>query len=268
MGMIIYSCFNTITGKHYIGQTKFTAFERFRGHLKESRMQKSHRKGSKFHSALRKYGKDAFIITVLTTCNTQDETDLAEQYWISYFKSTDDEFGYNTAIGGLTHFGPKNHSEETKAKMREAKLGKKFTEEHKRRLSESGKGKHNHTKENHPLWGKKHSEETRKKIADANRIKSSGENNARWGAIVSDETRRKISEANKGLFLGSKSPSSKLDEDKVVEILVYSLLNSEKDTCDVFSKKFAVSRQLIKNVIRRKSWKHVDFNITTKDSQT
>ena len=263
MGMIIYSCFNTITGKHYVGQTKFTAFERFRGHLKESRMQKSHRKGSKFHSALRKYGKDAFNITVLTTCNTQDETDLAEQYWISYFNSTDDEFGYNTAIGGLTHFGPKNHSEETKAKMRAAKIGKKFTEEHKRKLSESNKGKHNHTKENHPLWGKKHSEDTRKKIADANRIKSLGENNARWGAIVSDETRRKISEANKG----SKSSLAKLNEDKVLEILMHSLSYSEKDTCDTFSKKFDVSQQLIKSVIRRKSWKHVEFNISTKDSQ-
>lgn len=222
-------------------------------------MQKSHRKGSKFHSALRKYGKDSFVVAVLTECNTQEQTDNAEQYWISYFNSTNDEFGYNTAIGGLTHFGPKNHSEETKAKMRLAKIGKKFTEEHKRRISESSKGKHNHTKENHPLWGKKHSEETRKKIADANKIKSAGENNPRWGAIVSNETRRKISEANKGLFLGSKSSFAKLNEDKVKEILIYSLSHSEKDTCIIFSKKFEVSHQLIKSVIRRKSWKHVEI---------
>lgn len=229
MGMIIYSCFNTITGKHYIGQTKFTAFERFLGHLKESRMQKSHRKGSKFHSALRKYGKDAFIITVLTTCNTQDETDLAEQYWISYFKSTDDEFGYNTAIGGLTHFGPKNHSEETKAKMSAVKLGKKFTEEHKRRISEANKGKKYDCKEDHPWWGRKHSEEARKKMSESIAKLTKGEGNGR----------------------------SKLTEDIVREIREYALHNSHIEARKIFSEKYNVTATTISGIINRRLWKHL-----------
>ena len=229
MGMIIYSCFNTITGKHYIGQTKFTAFERFRGHLKESRMQKSHRKRSKFHSALRKYGKDAFIITILTTCNTQTEADLAEQYWISYFNSTNDEFGYNTAIGGLTHFGPKNHTEETKAKMSAVKLGKKFTEEHKRRISEANKGKKYDCKEDHPWWGRNHSEEARKKMSESIAKLTKGEGN----------------------------PRAKLTEAIVREIREHALHNPHNITREIFSKQYNVTVTTIRNIINRKLWKHL-----------
>lgn len=42
--------------------------------------------------------------------------------------------------------------------------GKDFSEEHRKRLSESIKGKM--SKEKHPLWGKKMSEETRKKMSE------------------------------------------------------------------------------------------------------
>jgi len=204
--MIIYSCFNTITGKHYIGQTKFTAEKRFRGHIKSSNVQKHKQKVGKFHPALKKYGAEVFVVTVLSTCKTQEEANAAEQYWIAFFNARDDEFGYNIAIGGLTHFGPQKHSEETIAKMRAAKLGKKFTEEHKRKIRESSKGKHNHSKENHPLWGKHHSEETRRKIAEANKLTSLGDGNGMWGKTHSEETRRKISEALR------KKASKKLDE--------------------------------------------------------
>ena len=230
MDMLIYSCFNIKTGKHYIGQTKFTVEKRFHGHFKESRMQKAHQKISKFHSALRKYGKDAFVVTVLTVCNTQKETDLAEQYWISYFNSTDDEFGYNIARGGLTQFGPKNHSDETKQKMRIAKLGKKFTEEHKKKISEANKGKNKYDKkEDHPWWGKKHSEESKIKMS------------------------KSISEAVKG----NNNPRAKLTEDNVKEIRDYALYNSLIETIKIFSKKYNVTGTTIRNIVLRKLWKHI-----------
>ena len=46
----------------------------------------------------------------------------------------------------------------------------------------------------HAMWGKAHSEETKKKMSEAKK----GENNAMWGKPCSEETRKKISEANKG----------------------------------------------------------------------
>jgi endogenous inhibitor of DNA gyrase (YacG/DUF329 family) len=50
------------------------------------------------------------------------------------------------------------------------------------------------SKENNPNYGKHLSEETRKKLSDANK----GENSLNYGKHLSEETRKKISDANKG----------------------------------------------------------------------
>ena len=54
----------------------------------------------------------------------------------------------------------KKLSEETKQKISESKKGKKLSEEHIRKISESKKGEKNH------MYGKHHSEETRNKISN------------------------------------------------------------------------------------------------------
>lgn len=59
--------------------------------------------------------------------------------------------------------------------------GKKLSEEHKKKISDKVKG------ENHPLYGKHHSDETKKKISEAHK-----------GKIISLDVREKISEAHKG----------------------------------------------------------------------
>ena len=74
----------------------------------------------------------------------------------------------------------KTHSEETKRKQSEAKKGKTFSEESKRKMSEAQKGK-------------SLSEETRRKMSET-----------RKGKIPSKETRRKLSEARKGQAKGKK----------------------------------------------------------------
>ena len=57
------------------------------------------------------------------------------------------------------------HSEEHKRKLSESKKGKKFSEEHKKKLSEAHKGKSTWNK------GKHHSEETKRKISESNKGK-------------------------------------------------------------------------------------------------
>lgn len=67
-----------------------------------------------------------------------------------------------------------SHSEETKRKIGLANFGRKLSEEHKRKISESNKGS------NHYMFGKQHSEETKKKIGLAHRGKElSGEHRER-----------------------------------------------------------------------------------------
>ena len=86
----------------------------------------------------------------------------------------------------------KKHSEETKKKMSESAKGRKpwntdkpLSDDHKKKISKSTKGKNN------PNWGNKHSEETRRKIS---------KNNARYWQDKerSEETKRKIAESHKG----------------------------------------------------------------------
>ena len=60
-------------------------------------------------------------------------------------------------------------------------VGRKLSEETKRKLSEANKG------EKHPKFGKPVSEETRSKISESNRNR-----------VISEETRRKMSESSKG----------------------------------------------------------------------
>ena len=48
------------------------------------------------------------------------------------------------------------------------------------------------------MKGKKHSEETRKKISDGNKGKQAGEKNPNYGKHISEEQKKKMSEAAKG----------------------------------------------------------------------
>lgn len=72
-----------------------------------------------------------------------------------------------------------------------AHKGKVFSEESKRKMSESTSGK------NHPMWGKKHSRQTLERI----RIGNLGKN-------VSDETRERISK-NHADVSGAKNPRAR-----------------------------------------------------------
>ena len=92
----------------------------------------------------------------------------------------------------------KHFSEETKKKLSEANKGEKnpmygkhFSEEHKKKLSEANKGRH-HSEESKKKMseahkGKHHSEESKKKLSEANK-----------GKKLSEETKKKLSEARKG----------------------------------------------------------------------
>jgi len=73
---------------------------------------------------------------------------------------------------GKNHpFYGKHHTEETKRKLSESHKGKKISEETKKKLSEANKG------ENNPMYGKHHSIETKNKISNLRK----GEKNPMYG---------------------------------------------------------------------------------------
>ena len=65
-------------------------------------------------------------------------------------------------LSGHKHWNFGKHlSEETKRKIAESHKGKKASEEQKCKMSQRMSG------ENHPMYGKHHSEETKRKISEA-----------------------------------------------------------------------------------------------------
>jgi len=82
-----------------------------------------------------------------------------------------------------------------------SRKGKKFSEEHKRKLSEAKKGK------NHPMYGKTHSEKSKKNMSEAQK----GKNHPMYGKHHSEKTRQKMSESHKGKIL-SEDTKKKLSE--------------------------------------------------------
>lgn len=87
-------------------------------------------------------------------------------------------------------------SEEWKKNMTKHLYGNKFTKGHK--LSEEHKAKIRREGTNHPMWGKRHSEETKRKIGKKS-----------VGRFFSKETRRKMSDTRKGKIRGPHSEELK-----------------------------------------------------------
>ena len=87
----------------------------------------------------------------------------------------------------------------------DALKGKKLSEEHKKKLSKAKKGKY--TGEKHPMYGKHHLEESKKKMSETHK----GEKNHNYGKKMSEEQKKKISEAEKGKKL-SEETKKKLSE--------------------------------------------------------
>jgi group I intron endonuclease len=92
--MIIYKVTNTKNTKIYIGQTVGTLKSRKLVHFK--RMLEGSE--TNFHRALRKYGKEVFIWETIHICNSKEELNKFEIFFIKKYNSYKD--GYNMTLGG------------------------------------------------------------------------------------------------------------------------------------------------------------------------
>ena len=103
----IYKTTNTKNNKIYIGQHKSTEFDpKYLG------------SGKMFTQAKNKYGRDAFIVELLEECDSRQQLDEREIYYVALFNSRDTDVGYNLTQGGQDRFftGCK-HTDEAKEKM-------------------------------------------------------------------------------------------------------------------------------------------------------
>jgi group I intron endonuclease len=148
----IYQIVNLTNGKMYIGKTN-NPRKRWQRHLLYAN-DNSHKKSHAIHKSIHKYGSHSFEFRIIQQLSTQEECNLAEIYWIEYYKTCmkkyGKEFGYNITPGGessggsgelSSRFGAK-HTKESKELMSIATM---------KQIQEKG----------HPHLGIKHSQESR-----------------------------------------------------------------------------------------------------------
>ena len=152
--------------KSYIGQTIESKPQKRWGLNGKGYIGKKDEKTTRFANAIRKYGWDNFEHEVIgiVEAETKEQLVLDLDEWEKYYIWLYDSFynGYNLTTGGTNG---KVHSEDTKAKISKSHIGKTHTEGTKQKLSyilsqRSG--------EECAMYGKKHSNNTKDKIGEAN----------------------------------------------------------------------------------------------------
>lgn len=149
------------TGKIYVGKRKAKKFD-----------ENYYGSGCKWKPLVEEYGKENIKREILEWCGTDQELNSRERYWIKELDSRNSDIGYNISAGGHNpvlygesnpNYGkPKNNEWKKKFHKSIKKHYELFpvTEETRRKLSESHKGKPANN------LGKKSSIETRKKISN------------------------------------------------------------------------------------------------------
>lgn len=185
-------CSKTHPDRCYIGSA-VDMYRRRREHLSYLKGNKHFSKKLQFH--YNKYGKDDLEFFVVSVCDREDLFDV-EQRFLDSCKPY-----FNTSTLAKV-FLCAHQNEETRLKISRSKLGKKrppFSEEAKKNMSVAHSGSRNY------MFGKHHSDETRRKIGDKSRGRIQSEESrkkgglARRGRVVSIETRQKLSIAKKGV---------------------------------------------------------------------
>ena len=121
--MVVYKITNTVNDKFYIGITTRSIKERLRNHKRKT--------NPYLQNAMKKYGKENFVIEQIDTATSDVELDEKERYYIKKLKPH-----YNMASGGRTGY---KYTEEVKRKMSESHKGVPLSASHNKNRAESCK---------------------------------------------------------------------------------------------------------------------------------
>lgn len=213
-GIYCIECMTTNT--KYIGQTSENFYRRWifhKWHLKNN-----HHSNTYIQNAWNKYGEDSFKFYPLESFEliekknvTLEKLNELEQYYIEKYDTFNN--GFNLTTGGDS------------CKMRP------LSDEAKRKIGEKNRIN---------MLGKKHSEETKKKMSEAHK-----------GYIKTEEHRKHLAEAH----YGSKSYNARYSEDLVGKIRI-DYMNGL--TVNELLEKYDVKKSVIYDFVNHRTWKHVN----------
>lgn len=191
--MYIYKTTNKLNGRIYIGKSAKEFNPNYYG------------SGKILNRAIKKYGKENFFVEVIEYCNSIDELNEREIYWISTFMNGYSV--YNVAKGGTGGWTTMMYDEKQKSayrkKLSDSRLGRVVSKETRDKLSLANKGR---------LFGDREKQiQTLKNMwLDPNSTYNGQAYRDRLsksliGKVCSDETKNKIRQTK----IGSKNPASK-----------------------------------------------------------
>jgi len=200
----VYLLTNLVNLKYYVGATCRGLQYRLEEHCEES-VGGSRRT---IMNAIRKYGKENFIIELLSTASNLQDLNNLERIWINLLQAMDN--GYNMHTGGrlggrfseqarknlsLSHQG-KTLSSQHKEKIRIGMLGKVFSDKHRANIVASAK-----VRDNAPHRGLVRSEDARKRISEGLKLRYKEHGSAVTGRKHTEEELTKMSETMKASHL-------------------------------------------------------------------
>ena len=187
------------SGKVYIGITRRNVNIRWENG-------KGYKRHPYFYNAILKYGWDNISHEILIDGLSKEQAELEEKRLISEYKSSDSRYGYNMTFGGESGLKITDDvKEKISKKLIEyykdenvrlncsiSHLGKKHTDETKKKMSESHKAMM--------------TDEIKSRISEANRGRKYPD---RLGHPQSEESKRKISETKRGKHFGGTGRTPK-----------------------------------------------------------
>lgn len=210
----LYRIMDTLSGKVYIGQSN-KENERWRQHKYFARQEEPIQY---IHRAMKKYGIENFIYEIIAMCRTQEDADKTEIEIIKQYDSRNKEYGYNVAPGGDHAWNVGLPSELQ------------------------------------PMYGKHHTEESRKKISESNMGKIAP-HTEQWKIDMSKKmTGREITWADKisAAQSGDKGPHARLTWEIVNQL---RREHQEGVTQKQLSQKYDLGTGHVCNIINYKIWK-------------
>lgn len=151
--------------------------------------------------SIEKHGIENFKREIIEYCETTEQLNELEKYWIKLLDSTNKKIGYNIMPGGDGGDNFTNHPNKDLLRIRYslAQKGKKISELCKQKISEANKGEKN------GMYGVKHSPEIREKISEAGRNRKHSEeskkkmSDSKKGITFSEDHRKNLSQNHKGM---------------------------------------------------------------------
>lgn len=178
--MYIYKTTNLITNKIYIGQ-----------HKKKINNNKPYfGSGRLLKKKIKEYGIENFKNEILEYCNSIDELNEKEIYWIKKLNSTNENIGYNITSGGNQKIPTEEFIKRCKDARNNISIEKK--KEWHNKISKTFIEKGISKGENNPMYGKEYTKERQEKCAKS---KKENKNNHKY---YTEEYREQQSKQTKG----------------------------------------------------------------------